>query len=217
MPMEATQRGIRSRTAAVLLLLSACTNDRQPPASSSPASAAVDSTVWLTRQRTMDFTGDGIPDTVRFEPRSAFAGWAGADEAQVNSLHGQGIHRLAPGLRALGRAPDSLRIALVFWSGGAERWREDWASDYELVTAPALEDEAARAAFVRSRLERALASVEVEPFDRASYETMADPVDSAVLRAPPSHQVSFAYGYETTIVLAWDPASAKLRLLHACC
>lgn len=174
-----------SRAAAFILLLSACTSEPQPPASSSPASAAADSTVWLTRQRTMDFTGDGIPDTVR--------------------------------LRALGRAPDSLRIALVFWSGGAERWREDWAGDYELVTAPALEDEAARAAFVRSRLERALASVEVEPFDRASYETMADPVDSAVLRAPPSHQVSFAYGYETTIVLAWDPATARLRLLHACC
>ena len=133
----------------------------------------------------MDFTGDGIPDTVQ--------------------------------LRALGRVPDSLRIALVFWSGGAERWREDWASDYELVVAPALDNEAARAAFVRSRLERALASVEVEPFDRASYTTMADPVDSTVLRQPPPNQVSFAYGFETTVVLAWDPANARLRLLHACC
>ena len=85
------------------------------------------------------------------------------------------------------------------------------------MVAPPLDDEAARAAFVRSRLDRALASVEVEPFDPASYATMADPVDSAVLRKPPPNQVSFAYGYETTVVLAWDPASASLRRLHACC
>ena len=31
---------------------------------------------------------------------------------------------------------------------------------------------------------------------------------------PPPNQVSFAYGYETTVVLAWDPASASLRRLQ---
>ena len=39
-------------------------------------------------------------------PGSVFAQWAGAETVMVNSLHGQGIHRLAPGLRALGQAPD---------------------------------------------------------------------------------------------------------------
>jgi hypothetical protein len=120
-------------------------------------------------------------------------------------------------LQATGRSADSLRIVLTFWSGGVERWREEWASDYELVDPPPLADGAARAEYVRQRLGRALASVEVEPFDSASYRTMADPVDSGVLRRPPSRQVSFAYGYETTVVLAWDQAAGRLRLLHACC
>jgi hypothetical protein len=145
----------------------------------------VDSAVWLDRHRTIDFTGDGVPDTVR--------------------------------LRALGRAADSLRIALTFWSAGAERWREEWASEYELVAPPGPADEAERSAFVRKRLDRALSSVEVEPFNAGSYTTMADPVDSAVLRQPPAHQVSFAYGFETTVVLVWDRLAGKLRRLYACC
>ena len=163
----------------------ACDDARRAPSSASPASAAADPAVWHTRERTLDFTGDGKPDTVR--------------------------------LRALGRSPDSLRIELTFRSGGAVRWREEWASDYELAVAPPLADEAARASFVRGRLDRALASVEVEPFDPAAYATMADPVDSALLKSPPPEQVSFAYGYETTVVLAWDPAAATLERLHACC
>jgi len=43
---------------------------------------------------------------VHLEPGSVFADWAGGTEVQVNSLHGQGINRLADGLRALARAPD---------------------------------------------------------------------------------------------------------------
>lgn len=40
---------------------------------------------------------------------SALARWAdGASEVRVNSLHGQGIHRLAPGLEAMAHAPDGL-------------------------------------------------------------------------------------------------------------
>ncbi len=120
-------------------------------------------------------------------------------------------------LRAVGHSADSLLIELTFRSGGTVHWREDWASDYELVVAPPLADAAARDSFVRGRLQRALASVEVEPFDPAAYATMADPVDSALVRRPPREQVSFSYGFETTVVLAWDPAAATLRRLHACC
>lgn len=36
------------------------------------------------------------------------AGWAGAETAMVNSVHGQGIARLAPGLQVEARAPDGL-------------------------------------------------------------------------------------------------------------
>jgi hypothetical protein len=179
-------------TAVTFLLLAACTGDRPEPIPSSTSReaadssrGAADSTVWLTRERTLDFTDDGVPDTVR--------------------------------LQAVGRTADSLRIALTFRSAGAERWREEWASEYELIVSPPLDTDSARAAFVRDRLDRVLASVVVEPFDLTDYTTMGQPVDSAVLRQPPSQQVSFAFGFETTVVLAWDPAAGTLRRLHACC
>lgn len=42
-------------------------------------------------------------------PGSALHDWAGgASEVRVNSLHGQGINRLAPGLEAMAHAPDGL-------------------------------------------------------------------------------------------------------------
>jgi putative glutamine amidotransferase len=67
---------------------------------------------------------------VRFVHGSAFARWAGAETAQVNSLHGQGIARLAPGLRALGHAPDGL-IEAVEIEGAATfayavQWHPEW-------------------------------------------------------------------------------------------
>ncbi|MEX1166792.1 MAG: gamma-glutamyl-gamma-aminobutyrate hydrolase family protein [Hydrogenophaga sp.] len=42
-------------------------------------------------------------------PGSALAAWAdGASEVRVNSLHGQGINHLAPGLEAIAHAPDGV-------------------------------------------------------------------------------------------------------------
>lgn len=68
--------------------------------------------------------------TVRFAPGSAFAQWAGGEVCQVNSLHGQGIDRLAHGLRAVGHAPDGLVEA--FEVEGAQtfayavQWHPEW-------------------------------------------------------------------------------------------
>ena len=45
---------------------------------------------------------------IRLAPGSVFEAWAGGPEAVVNSLHGQGINQLAPGLEALGTAPDGV-------------------------------------------------------------------------------------------------------------
>ncbi|MCB4362845.1 gamma-glutamyl-gamma-aminobutyrate hydrolase family protein [Hydrogenophaga taeniospiralis] len=45
---------------------------------------------------------------IRFEPGSIFETWAGGPETMVNSLHGQGINRLAPGLEAMAHAPDGV-------------------------------------------------------------------------------------------------------------
>lgn len=56
----------------------------------------------------------GAPFEEQYAPRhplmlkagSVFETWAGGRGVMVNSLHGQGINELAPGLEALGRAPD---------------------------------------------------------------------------------------------------------------
>lgn len=81
---------------------------------------------------------DGVPPDqqyapqheVRFEPGCAFEQWAGAPTAMVNSLHGQGINRLAPGLRALAHAPDGMVEAFeVTGASGfayAVQWHPEW-------------------------------------------------------------------------------------------
>ncbi|MDB5870198.1 MAG: gamma-glutamyl-gamma-aminobutyrate hydrolase [Polaromonas sp.] len=72
----------------------------------------------------------GPAHEVRFVPGSAFADWAGAQTAPVNSLHGQGIARLAPGLRALGHAPDGLIEAFEIKGAAtfayAVQWHPEW-------------------------------------------------------------------------------------------
>ena len=45
---------------------------------------------------------------IRLVSGSIFETWAGASEVKVNSLHGQGISRLAQGLEPLAHAPDGL-------------------------------------------------------------------------------------------------------------
>ena len=45
---------------------------------------------------------------IRLAPGSVFETWAGGAETMVNSLHGQGINRLAPGLEAMAHAPDGV-------------------------------------------------------------------------------------------------------------
>jgi putative glutamine amidotransferase len=61
---------------------------------------------------------------------SALEQWAGASHAMVNSVHGQGIDRLAHGLRAAAHAPDGLVEA--FEVEGAQsfacavQWHPEW-------------------------------------------------------------------------------------------
>ena len=67
---------------------------------------------------------------VRFVPGCAFTEWAGGDTAQVNSLHGQGIGRLADGLRALGHSSDGLVEAFEIEGAAtfacAVQWHPEW-------------------------------------------------------------------------------------------
>jgi putative glutamine amidotransferase len=67
---------------------------------------------------------------VRFVSGSSFERWAGGTRFRVNSLHGQGVHRLAPGLRAVGHAPDGLVEAFEIDAAKsfacAVQWHPEW-------------------------------------------------------------------------------------------
>ncbi|MEY3954396.1 MAG: hypothetical protein RLZZ397_1276 [Pseudomonadota bacterium] len=67
---------------------------------------------------------------IRIEPDSALAQWAGGTKARVNSLHGQGVARLAPGLKALAWAPDGLIEAFQVEKSNtfayAMQWHPEW-------------------------------------------------------------------------------------------
>lgn len=70
----------------------------------------------------------GVSHTVNVEPDGWLARLLDAPEIAVNSLHGQGIHRLAPGLTVEARAPDGLVEAFSIIppgeaSSSATRWR----------------------------------------------------------------------------------------------
>ena len=68
---------------------------------------------------------------VHLEPDSVFARWAGGMQAQVNSLHSQGVNRLAPGLRALGRAPDGLVEAFAVEGAQAFAYAVQWHPEWD--------------------------------------------------------------------------------------
>lgn len=68
--------------------------------------------------------------TVRLTPGSVFAQWAQAESAWVNSLHGQGIDRLAPDLEPMAFAPDGLVEAFGVQNASsfayAVQWHPEW-------------------------------------------------------------------------------------------
>jgi putative glutamine amidotransferase len=63
-------------------------------------------------------------------PNTAMANWAGGETAMVNSLHGQGINRLADDLEPLAYAPDGLVEAVQVRSAKAfafaVQWHPEW-------------------------------------------------------------------------------------------
>jgi len=78
----------------------------------------------------------GLAHGVRFLPGSVFEGWAGGPVAQVNSLHGQGVNRLAPGLRALGHAPDGLVEAFEIVGARAFAYAVQWHPEWRCREQP---------------------------------------------------------------------------------
>ena len=73
---------------------------------------------------------------VRFAKGSAFAQWAGGESAQVNSLHGQGIARLAQGLRAVGHAPDGLVEAVEVEGASTFAYAVQWHPEWQCLHNP---------------------------------------------------------------------------------
>ncbi len=73
----------------------------------------------------------GPAHKVRISPGGMLAGLLNTEEVMVNSLHGQGIARLAPGLLAEAHAPDGL-IEAVSRPGGkgfllGVQWHPEWS------------------------------------------------------------------------------------------
>ncbi len=65
------------------------------------------------------------------------AGWLGQSDWQVNSLHGQGVDRLAPGLVAEARAEDGLVEAVQRPGGGwvvGVQWHPEWQFDQDRLS-----------------------------------------------------------------------------------
>lgn len=78
----------------------------------------------------------GPSHAVHFATGSAIAGWAGADSAMVNSVHGQGVGRLAQGLRAVGHAPDGLVEAFEVEDTQAFAYAVQWHPEWKASENP---------------------------------------------------------------------------------
>lgn len=67
---------------------------------------------------------------IHFESDSIFRDWAGGASTKVNSLHGQGVNRLASGLKIHARAPDGLIEAFAIENSPtfayAVQWHPEW-------------------------------------------------------------------------------------------
>lgn len=67
---------------------------------------------------------------VDVEPGGVLAGLLGSDRIEVNSVHGQGLNRLAEGLRIEARAPDGLVEAVSYPQATAfnlcVQWHPEW-------------------------------------------------------------------------------------------
>lgn len=110
----------------------------------------------------------GLSHRLDIAADSAMAAWAGGTQTQVNSLHGQGIARLAPGLRAIAHAPDGLVEAFEVRGAAAfayaVQWHPEWRfwenSFYTAVFA-------AFGAACRSRSSEKTAYAALDPLGRA--------------------------------------------------
>ena len=155
--------------------------------STSDSVAGAATPLWYRRARVIDLTGDDELDSVRLE--------------------------------AMGSRPDSLRVTLLLVVGGAEKHREEWGSSYELALVDTTRHDPSQvASLLRAQLDSVLSSVRVQRLDAPGVRLLAE--DSTILRGlepRPTHRVSFAYGFETTVRLVWDAPRRRFVRLWSCC
>ncbi len=85
-----------------------------------------------------------VPYDVQYAPAhpiqivadSAMTVWAGGTTVQVNSLHGQGVNRLAQGLRAIAHAPDGLVEAFEVRNASAFAYAMQWHPEWKTAENP---------------------------------------------------------------------------------
>lgn len=73
----------------------------------------------------------GKAHAVRLAPESLLHELAGGTEAPVNSLHNQGVQRLAPRLEAMGWAPDGTVEAVRVRAAPGFAWGVQWHPEYD--------------------------------------------------------------------------------------
>ena len=73
---------------------------------------------------------------VRVQPGGVLAGLGLPDEIQVNSIHGQGVQRLAPGLRVEALAPDGLIEAFSVEGAPSFALGVQWHPEWQVVSNP---------------------------------------------------------------------------------
>ena len=73
---------------------------------------------------------------IRLATGSVFEQWADGPVAKVNSLHGQGIDRLARGLKALAHAPDGLVEAYEIEDASAFAYAVQWHPEWRFWETP---------------------------------------------------------------------------------
>ena len=151
------------------------------------SAADVSESSWYRQARTLDITGDGQPDSIQLE--------------------------------AVGSHPDSLLITLTIYVDGQEKHREGWESSYELALMDSAALQPSRVdSVLRDQLDRVLASVAAHRLGMPDMQIMGE--DSAALAGiepQPTYGVSFAYGYETVVRLAWDAPRQRFIRLWSCC
>ena len=86
---------------------------------------------------TLPLAGQYAPShEIRLAAGSVFEHWAGGPVARINSLHGQGIDRLATGLKALAHAPDGLVEAYEVTDATAFAYAVQWHPEWRFWENP---------------------------------------------------------------------------------